>query len=69
MEVNECGLTISLKDGTTAESLRTYASAVRFMASWLEAQDGANDKGTKELLEEFESNVCAMMKGEFEGTG
>jgi hypothetical protein len=63
------GLTISLKDGTTQSALSTYVASVKFMAQWLEGQDGAGGKSTKELLEEFEGNVCAMMKGEYKGTG
>ena len=69
MLVDECGLKISLQEGTTQEALTTYVGAVKFMASWLAAQDGAENKNTKALLDEYGDNVCSVMKGAFEGTG
>lgn len=69
MIVQECDLTISLKDGTTGESLKTYVAAVRFMASWLAAQDSAEGKDTNALLNEFGDNVCARMRDGYKGTG
>ena len=48
-------------ESTTPEQLQTYVAAVRFVAWWVEKQDGAAGNDTAALFDQFKDNVCAMM--------
>lgn len=54
---------------TSANEMAVYGSAVKFVAYWIQKQDGALDMTTEDLFEEFKGNVCIAMMGEIKGTG
>lgn len=54
---------------TPPEELRIYAHAVKFLAYWMQKQDGAMGSDTEALFEELKTNVCKAMMGETKGSG
>ena len=62
--LSENPLAITGYPDTKPEMTQQYAACVRFMAAWLAQQDGADGKGTRELFDEFKSQVCIVMKGD-----
>jgi hypothetical protein len=54
---------------TPPEEIQIYAHAVKFLAYWIEKQDGAAGCTTEDLFTELKTNVCKVMMGETKGTG
>lgn len=69
-KVEKVQITVSAKgDITKPHEIEVYGHAVKFMAFWMQKQDGVMDMTTEDLFEEFKANVCKAMMGETKGTG
>jgi len=56
-------------DRTHQSEIAVYGAAVKFVAYWLQKQNGVMDMDTEALFDEFKQNVCTAMMGPTGGTG